>query len=308
MVKVIAGTMGRTPFAVTPEQYKDFLDCCKKYNVTELDSARIYGGGDLEKILGESLHDFHFEVSTKINILKQGSLKQDAITASAKTSLADLGTNQVDIFYIHRPDRKTPLEETCAAINDLYKEGKFKRFGICGYRADEVQDIYTLCKSNGYVLPTVYQGIFNPVTRRAEFDLFPTLRKLGIQFYAYGPLASGLLIRPVEELLNATPDSRFGAMPMAAGIYLKEPITSKVKHLQETCKSQGVPLLDATFGYLLHHSALAETDGVIVGASSVAQLETNLKATKAGPLPSIVVQAFEDLWEQVKDESGPYHH
>lgn len=81
-------------------------------------------------------------MSTKIRSAKEGSLKREAMLQSAQRSLQDLKVDSVDIFYIHRPDREIPLEESLPAIDDLYKQGKFKRFGICGYTAKEVREIY----------------------------------------------------------------------------------------------------------------------------------------------------------------------
>lgn len=68
-------------------------------------------------------------------------------------------------------------------INDAYKAGYFKRFGLSNFKADDVERIYTLCKEKGYLLPTVYQGNYSVVFRRPEAELFPTLRKLNIAFY-----------------------------------------------------------------------------------------------------------------------------
>ena len=75
----------------------------------------------------------------------------------------------VDIFYLHAPDRNTPFEVTMKGVNDLYKEGKFKRFGLSNFNAYEVAEIVTIAKANGYVLPTVYQGIYNAVERYVSF-------------------------------------------------------------------------------------------------------------------------------------------
>lgn len=313
MVKIAVGTMGRTPFALTeslstPEQFEQFFATCKQYSVAELDSARIYGGGESERIMSEAPSSHDFATSTKIGILKEGSLKRDAIFQSANKSLQDLRVQSVDIFYIHRPDRETPMEESLMAIDDLYNQGKFKRFGICGYTAKELKDLYNLCKEKEYVLPTVYQGSFNPVGRLAEEKLFPTLLELNIAFYAYAPLAGGLLIKPVEELVNAPANSRFGALPFVGGLYLKEPVTSQVKFFQETCKKESVPPLNAVYRWFLHHSALGDQDALIIGASSVSQLEANLKATRGGPLSETMVNAFESLWQGVKVEAASYHH
>ena len=90
---------------------------------------------------------------------------------------------------MHAPDKDVPVSETCAGINDAYKEGLFQRFGLSNYSAQEVQAVYDACQKEGWVLPTAYQGNYSPVARKQEEILFPTLRKLGMAFYAYSPMA-----------------------------------------------------------------------------------------------------------------------
>lgn len=112
----------------------------------------------------------------------------------------------MDLWYLHAPDRSTPYEITLKAVDELYKEGKFKRFGISNYYSYvplfpvpsarfsrsyswEVAELVAICKHNGYILPTAYQGIYNAVHRAVEPELFPCLRKFGISFYEYNPRA-----------------------------------------------------------------------------------------------------------------------
>ena len=78
---------------------------------------------------------------------------------------------------------------TLKAVNDLYEEGKFKRFGISNFTAWEVAEIVGICKANGYVVPVAYQGIYNAIHRNVEPELFPCLRKFGIAFYGFNPRA-----------------------------------------------------------------------------------------------------------------------
>ena len=96
------------------------------------------------------------------------------------------------MWYLHGPDRTTPYEETLRAVNELYKEGKFKRFGISNYMSWEVAEIVGICRANGWVQPTVYQGIYNAIQRKVEPELFPCLRKFGIAFYEFNPRTSHL--------------------------------------------------------------------------------------------------------------------
>lgn len=99
----------------------------------------------------------------------------------------------MDMWYLHAPDRSTPYETTLREVNNLYKEGYFRRFGISNYAAWEVAQICEICDRNNWVKPVVYQGVYNALHRGVEPELFPCLRKYGVEFYAFNPLAGGLL-------------------------------------------------------------------------------------------------------------------
>ena len=114
------------------------------------------------------------------------------------------------MWYLHGPDRTTPYEETLRAVNELYKEGKFKRFGISNYMSWEVAEIVYICRQNGYIQPTAYQGIYNAIHRNVEPELFPCLRKFGISFYEFNPLGGGFFTgryRSIDDQVE--PGSRF---------------------------------------------------------------------------------------------------
>lgn len=88
---------------------------------------------------------------------------------------------------MHAPDRSVPFEETLEAVNEAYKEGKFKRLGLSNYTAFEVAEICTLCKERGWVKPSVYQGMYNAITRAIEEELFVACRKYGLDIVVYNP-------------------------------------------------------------------------------------------------------------------------
>ncbi|MCO5598614.1 hypothetical protein L7F22_052711 [Adiantum nelumboides] len=191
--------MGASPFKVSSsmsnsQQIDAFLQICSQKGVNEIDTARVYLDGESERMLGQVNACKRFQISTKANINMNGSfLKHEMVLESANESLKNLQTDQVDIYYLHRPDRTTPIEETLEAINELYTQGKFKRFGISNYRVDELENMIEICQKKGYVLPTVYQGNYNAIARIPEIELFPVLRKYGIAFYGFGATAGGLL-------------------------------------------------------------------------------------------------------------------
>lgn len=131
------------------------LDCLDKHNIKTLDTAQIYANS--EKILGEHDAASRFVIDTKLGGgLKPGTSKQEEVLKSARESLDQLKTKQVDVYYLHAPERDVPFEETLSAIQKLYEQGSFKRCGLSNFHAEEVQQVYDICKKNSWVLPSVY--------------------------------------------------------------------------------------------------------------------------------------------------------
>ena len=95
-----------------------------------------------------------------------------------------------------------PLTETLAAVNQLYRADKFKRFGLSNYTPEQVEEVIRVASENNYVQPTVYQGTYSAISRKLEAVLFPTLRKYNIIFYAYSPISGGLLAKTKEQIIN----------------------------------------------------------------------------------------------------------
>ena len=165
-----------------------YLDAFHARGGRQLDTARGYSPhapGTSEARLGTVEAGKRFAVDTKVVSFSPGSHARDKILESVDSSLESLKVPAVNIEYLHVPDRTTPFEETVKALNDAYEAGKFKRFGLSNYTADEVERIVEICEENGYVKPSVYQGQYNPIVRSGEKELLPILRKHGIAFYAW---------------------------------------------------------------------------------------------------------------------------
>lgn len=290
----------------TPDQIKTFLSAAQKHNIHELDTARGYNSGKSEELLGQVRAYNDFTISTKAPAFSPGSLSHEKIIENCNKSLKALGQNQVDIYYLHGPDRSTPLEEQCAGIDQLYRQGKFKRFGVSNLRDDEVRQIHEICERNGYCLPKVYQGGFSPLHRKAADTLFPLLRKLNMVFYAFSPLAGGLLAKPIDDILKPLKGSRYDAMPMFGDLFLNETIIRELKKLTELCKAQDTSVMEATLRWFKHHSPLQDEDGFILGASRTEQIEASLTACEKGPLPDGIAKEFEDMWVAIKDKAPGY--
>ena len=191
-----AAPVGNIDAYKTATELGPVIDILKKHKANTFDSAQLYGASEATiGTISDSVKN-DLVIDTKwLGGWKPGSATKSNIIDTGKSSLSKLGVPQVDIFYLHAHDPDTPLSDTLAGVNEVYKTGTFRRFGLSNFLAKTVQEVYEICKSNNYVLPTVYQVNYSPVTRIPEDELFPLLRKLGIAIYAYSPIAGGLLAK-----------------------------------------------------------------------------------------------------------------
>jgi aflatoxin B1 aldehyde reductase len=164
--KLVLGSMefGRKcDQAASETQVQHFLDAANGDSTAcvEVDTALMYAGGETEKIIGRfpPALTARINVATKANPwdVEHGKLTAAGVGAQLDASLTSLDAKEVDLFYLHAPDHDVDILETLAAVDAAHKAGRFRRFGLSNYAAWQVVDIYHCCKSNGWVLPTVYQ-------------------------------------------------------------------------------------------------------------------------------------------------------
>ena len=309
-VKLVLGTMtfGESVFQPDVEAFiKAFLDA----GYDELDTAYVYNEGRCEWLVGEALKAVDrgkVKVATKVNPRISGKLDAQAAYKQLNESLERLRLNYVDVFYLHFPDPQTPVHSVLEACGELHRQGKFKELGLSNFPAWMVADVWHTCKANGWVQPTVYEGIYNPLTRKAETELKAALEHFGMRFYAYNPLAGGLLTGRYARFDDAPTDGRFTHRPNYQGRYWKKSYFDAVQLLKAACEKQGITTIEATYRYLAYHSMLAAGSGnaIIIGASKLDHLRQNMEAIKAGPLPEMLVQAFEQAWSLCKADSPEY--
>ncbi|XP_020828794.1 aflatoxin B1 aldehyde reductase member 2-like [Phascolarctos cinereus] len=288
----------------------------------EVDTAFVYGDGQSESFLGSmdlGLKDGSkgVKIATKANPMDGKTLSASSVRFQLETSLKRLQCNRVDLFYLHMPDHNTPVEETLQACNELHKEGKFVELGLSNYYSWKVAEICILCKKNGWVLPTVYQGMYNAITRQVETELFPCLHRFGLRFYAFNPLAGGLLTGKYtyEDKDKNQPTGRFFGKNLSEiyrNRYWKKhhfKAIDLVKKALAACYETDPPsMTSAALRWMYHHSKLqgARGDAVILGMTSLEQLQQNLAAAEEGPLEPGVVKAFDDAWNLVAHECPSY--
>ncbi|PQE07671.1 hypothetical protein CJF31_00007448 [Rutstroemia sp. NJR-2017a BVV2] len=299
----------------TLEGANSILDVFQKYGHSEVDSARVYGGGSTEERLAEANWQSRgLIMQTKLYPTKgkgmdwltteQWTHSAADVRAGFEASMKALQTDRVEMFYLHGPDRNTPFEETLSEINKLHQEGKFDRFGLSNFQSWEVARICDIAEKNGWVKPSVYQGLYNAYQRSVEAELIPCLRHYGIALYAFQPLAGGFLTSKYHrDQKSYEPNSRFDPNKpqgkMHHGRYMNDRSFQALEDfLRPVIKKHGLTEAECGLRWMMHHSALKNEfgDAVIVGASSAAQLEENLRDLEKGPLPEDVLNALDAGW------------
>jgi len=308
-VKPILGTMNFGP-QVTVEDSLQMVSIFLSEGFDEIDTAYVYNSGDSEKFLGKALrntNDSRSIIATKVNPRVSGKLDGQSIQRQLHESLFRLQRESVDILYLHFPDPTTSLYETLECCSDLHKQGYFKELGLSNYSASEVLDIWDLCNENGWLTPSVYQGLYNGLSRNVEPELIPVLRKLSMRFYAYNPLAGGILSGKYSSIDEITA-GRFTYRPNYKDRYWKKEFFDALNILNVACENRGISLVEAAFRWMTNHSALDATagDGVLIGASSSEQLKQNLKFFGKEKLEQDILDAFNLSWDISKAESPPY--
>lgn len=256
--------------------------------ITHFDLANNYGpsAGSAEETFGQiidkSLRPYRDElfVSTKAGYLMWdgpygdwGSRKY--LMASLDQSLRRMKLDYVDLFYSHRFDTNTPLEETMQALVDIVRQGKALYVGISNYPLEAAAFAYQYLKERD-VPCLIYQGRYNMLSREPEkLGILQQAQAHGSGFIAFSPLAQGLL---TDRYLNGIPDDSRIAR---GGFLKKEALTNetmeKVVALNKIAQNRGQSLAEMALAWLLKDDLVTS---VIVGASSVAQLDKNLKAIK----------------------------
>ena len=309
-MKIVLGTMNFGPQLDT-EASRKMVNAYLATGERELDTAYVYNDGTTENILGEVLPELKpnsYEIATKVHPRITGKLDKETILMEFGESLRRMKRDSVDLLYFHFPDGKTPIDEALETIAELYQQGKIKELGLSNYPAWLVIDIAYKCDKIGCPRPTVYQGMYNALCRNVDPELFPAIRSLGMRFYAFNPLAGGLLTGKHHHFEDAPEPGRFARLKSYRDRYWKHSYFDAIEQIKRACEVEGVPLVEAAYRWLVNHSCMKTdlNDGILLGASKQEQLLQNLEAAKKGPLSENIISTMDEAWEIAKPDSPAY--
>jgi L-glyceraldehyde 3-phosphate reductase len=253
--------------------------------ITHFDLANNYGPpyGSAEESFGalmrSDLRPFRDElvISTKAGYDmwpgpygEWGSRKY--LLASLDQSLARLGLDYVDIFYSHRFDPETPLEETMGALDTAVRQGKALYAGISSYSAQKTREAASILRELGTPL-LIHQPSYSLLNRWIEPDLLSALGELGVGCIVFSPLAQGML---TDKYLGGIPEGSRASWPSSlAPTLITEEALEKIRALNEIAAGRGQSLAQMALAWVLRDERVTSA---LVGASSVAQLEENVAA------------------------------
>lgn len=272
--------------AVDRETARQTVQKAVELGINFFDTANVYALGEAERVLGEALRPFPREsyvLATKV-FGKMGSgpsdrgLSRKHVMEQAEASLRRLGVDYVDLYYCHRYDEETPLDETLRALDDLVRQGKVLYTGVSEWSPVQIADAAHLAGSRSWTAPVANQPIYNLLNRYIEKEIIPLCETLGVGQVVFSPLAQGLLTGKYRPSAEPPGNSRASDSRVNAAIrrILNDESLEKAERLRAVAKEAGMPLSRLALAFVLRQKNVASA---LTGASRPEQVEENVQAS-----------------------------
>lgn len=280
--------------------------------VNFLDTANVYNDGASEEITGRILGARRSTVvlATKVRGVMHkgedsyGGLAAGAVRRAAEASLRRLGTDYIDIYYLHMPDRSVEISETLEVMDRLRQEGKVRWIGTSNYASWQMAEIASISRGRGFQEPTVAQPMYNMLARGIEQEYVEFSRRYGVSNVCYNPLAGGLLSGKQSLSDGPIPGTRFDGNKMYLDRYWHGEYFRAVEALRTVADSLGISLAELALRWVFHQPG---ADCVILGASKFAHVEMNIDASERDALPDEALAACDEAWQNLRGPIPVYN-
>ena len=271
--------------------------------ITHFDLANNYGRppGNAEKVVGKILRGMPRDeliISSKAGYRMWpgpygDGLSKKYLVASLDQSLQRLGLDYVDIFYAHRPDPETPLEETMAALDLIVRQGKALYIGVSNFPGAHFEQAVQITQRMGLNPITIHQPYFNMLGRHAEYDLFDHTERNGVGVITFSPLAHGLLTsKYLGEQLPGDSRAALWWNKESNEEVVNAEQREKLRRLNAIAEQRGQTLAQMALAWNLHFPAVTS---VLIGASKVEQIEENVAALNNLDFSKEELQAINEI-------------
>ena len=278
------------------EAAKECIRTAIENGINYIDVADIYAKGDAEITVGNIIKDYDrskLVIATKAfwpmsDDVNDRGLSRKHIVESVNKSLERLGTDYIDIFFCHRFDPETPVEETVRAIEDLVKQGKILYWGTSMWSAPQIERAVAVSKANNVSRPVLEQPIYNMLSRdQVEGDVEETVHNNGVGLVVWSPLGGGLLTGKYND--GIPENSRAKKNDWFANEVTEERL-EKVRALTEVANDVGVGMPALALAWAMAHE---DVSSVITGATKPSHVESNLEA--------LDVEMTDELEERIEE-------
>lgn len=283
------------------------LDAAVDRGVNFIDTANVYNEGVTETIVGKWLASRggrdRLVLSSKVRYrvgddADSEGLSPRTIERELHRSLERLGTDYLDIYFLHQPDPATPLEVTWQCLDRLARQGKFRYVGLSNFAAWQLADACHIARRNGWIQPTVVQTMYNLIARYPERELFPACRAFDAGVCNYNPLAGGLLTGKYGASGEAD-QGRLAKNEMYRKRYWDDRLRQAAVDLAAIAAGRGRGAVELAIRFCLDQPAVST---VILGATRVEQLNECLDAADSPPLGEDEIAQCDEVWSRL---SGP---
>lgn len=309
LTKAVLGTMS---FGDTANEAAatEIFEAAMDHGISGVDCANGYARGTTEALIAPLVNRYRDRIvlATKAGMPHPDAeglapLSAAAVRACVEGSLRRMQVDSVDIFYLHQPDRTTPVDETLTEVAALHREGKIGALGVSNYAAWQTLDIAAAAARAGAPAPVVGQNVYNLLARRMEDEWLEFADTHHVLTMCYNPLAGGLLVRDPRDGVS----SRFTSSSLAqmyTGRYLTPELLTAVGKLAEVASEAGLGLPELAMRWLISQDSVG---AVLLGGDQVEHLSANLDALLRGPLPAEVLTACEEISAPLKGPMPAYN-
>lgn len=310
--KLVLGTM---TFGDTVDETAagHIVDTALDAGVTVIDTANVYAGGVAEQMLGRLLKGRHDQVvlASKAGIPHPDAggvapLSAAGLRRSVEGSLRRLKVDRIDVFYLHQPDRATPLHQTLSAVAELASEAKIGALGVSNFAAWNISDLIQTAAMVGAPRPVVAQQLYNLIARRLEEEYLEFAATHELYTVAYNPLAGGLLTGRFS-FGSRPPEGRFGSSLISEAYrqrYWQKDLFDAVSELVSIAKNAGLTPTALALRWLAYRDGVGS---VVLGVSKLNHLHEDIAAVAAGPLQQDVVDACDSVGAALRGPMPAYN-
>jgi aryl-alcohol dehydrogenase-like predicted oxidoreductase len=275
--RLALGTMNfgkRTPEA----DAKRIIAVAEERGIHLLDTANVYNEGESERVVGRAIAERRasFLVASKVGLARRGKgcegLAKARVVAACEESLERLGTDYIDIYYLHAPDHGTPIEDTLEGIGTLLKAGKIRSWAVSNYASWQILEMFHLCDRSGLAKPIMSQVIYNLLIRQLEYEYFKFTSKYRIHSTVYNPLAGGLLSGKYPPGARWEAGGRFDANTMYQRRYWTPRLLEVVNAYGRLAES--MDLVTLAYAWVAGRPGV---DSILIGPGSLDHLEAAIR-------------------------------